>query len=92
MYSPDYTLTLIPQVTVTFDKKGNVMQHGITFFPPAGWLVKNSPDDLPDGVVLYPTLDEAEKHLGKIIFGSIMEYVDTLAVTQMYHNPDEDPF
>lgn len=92
MYKEDYTLTLIPHVHITFDKKGNIAGHSIDFGAEMGWLIKNEPDDLPDGVVLYPTLMAAEEQLGKIIYGSVMEYVDTLALTQMYYNPDDDPF
>jgi len=86
MYSHDYTLTLVPQVTITFDKKGNVAAHNIDFASQIGWLADNNTSDL------FPTLQAAETKLGKIIYGALMEYVDTLAVVQMYYSPDDEPF
>lgn len=81
-----YTARFNPYVRISFDAKGNIMNHEINF--------EDSFTELYDHKTGgdYRHTEEAEKHLGKIIYGSLMEYLDKLGITEMFYNPDDEPF
>jgi hypothetical protein len=87
MANKRYTLTYFPEVKISFDSKGNLLEHDLKL---------NASDladmiDLATNKVVYTT-EEAEQQIGKIIYQSIVERLDTLAVTEFYYNPDDEPF
>lgn len=81
-----YTVRLKPYVRICMDARGNVMNHEINFEDSFTELYDHKTGDV------RPTSEEAEKHLGKIIYGSTIEYLGKLGITEMFYNPDDEPF
>lgn len=82
-----YTARFKPYVRISFDKNGNVMSHELNF--EEGEFIELY-DHKSGGS--YRHTEEAEKHLGTIIYGSLMEHLDKLGITEMFYNPDDEPF
>lgn len=87
MANKRYTLTYFPEVKISFDSKGNLLEHELKLLASdLGDMV-----DLATNRIVY-TSDEAEQQMGKIIYQSIVERLETLAITEFYYNPDDEPF
>lgn len=82
-----YSITYSPNVTIYIDARGDVLAHELGFYGESFRTMH----DHKTGVTLMDS-SEAESHVGKIIYGSVLEYIDKLGITEMYYNPDDEPF
>jgi hypothetical protein len=81
-----YVLTYFPKVVLGFDSKGNLLSHDIDL---SGVFANMF--DVATNTIKYQER-EAEDHMGKIVYQSIIERLGTLALTEFYQHPDDEPF
>jgi hypothetical protein len=82
-----YRMTYNPEVCIYFDAKGNLMAHEIDL--PGSRLTQMY--DHKTGQT-FDSADAASEHMGKIIYGSIVERLGSLALTQFFYDPNDEPF
>lgn len=81
-----YVVTYFPKVVLGFDSKGNLLEHNIDMSGVFANLF-----DVSTSTIKYWE-SEARDHVGKIVYDSIIERIGTLALTEFYYNPDDEPF
>jgi hypothetical protein len=82
-----YSISFTPNVTIYIDSRGSVMAQELRFNGDSFKILH----DYKTGK-LTADAAEAEALVGKIIYGSVLEYVDKLGITEMYYSPDDEPF